>query len=382
MNKNEKGIAYITEFVRGLCPDAEIQFSPEYKLTIRTERALAKVNFSQDEMDDFEVALEQYTNTNYFYTLENRIKFRVYMSLGQEGLLDDFDISSIILNEKGEWLETYRVDVAFTKSFCEILYEGLKLLSDSLNSTLANANVKLPEIVDDAESVRHLIGYYEHHGNLTSRGAEIQSLSFLKAAAVCVILQREQKKKETDIPRLKKAYDKEIYSIVSRLRESPFRDIQLPECIYEYAIQQKKTVNEKSEVQKIKTSVRTSSDETAAKLDKLLEQIDPRLKKRRQGAWSAFRSDNPDRLSQAANSMVELLDQVIGQVCKDTGLAIYLQRKYETHEETKWVDATRKWISETKGKLNRVKHHIDYRSEKLTERLLATAESIILVILE
>lgn len=117
-----------------------------------------------------------------------KIEFRVYIALGQEGLLNNFDISSIILNERGEWLETYRVNVAFAKSFCDILYEGLKLLSNSLDSTLARTNVKLPEIVEDANSVRHLIGYYEHHGNLTTQGAEIQSLSFLKAAGVCVIM--------------------------------------------------------------------------------------------------------------------------------------------------------------------------------------------------
>jgi hypothetical protein len=80
--------------------------------------------------------------------------------------------------------------------------------------------------------------------------------------------------------------------------------------------------------------------------------------------------------------MVELLDQVIGKVCKDTELAVFLKNKYQTHEETKWIDATRKWISETKSNLHRVKHHIDQQSEQLTKSLLTSAESIMLVILE
>lgn len=117
------------------------------------------------------------------------------------------------------------------------------------------------------------------------------------------------------------------------------------------------------------------------RLDDLLEKLDPKLKRRRQGAWQAFRSDNPDRLSQAANSMVELLDKVIGHVCQNSTLAEYLESKYHSSKDTKWVDATRKWISETKSYLHRIKHHVDERPGQITERLLHGAESIMLVVL-
>ena len=80
--------------------------------------------------------------------------------------------------------------------------------------------------------------------------------------------------------------------------------------------------------------------------------------------------------------MVELLDQVIGRVCGSTELADFLTTKYQTHEETQWVDATRKWISETKSNLHRVKHHTDYKTERLTAALLTSAESVMLVLLE
>jgi hypothetical protein len=93
------------------------------------------------------------------------------------------------------------------------------------------------------------------------------------------------------------------------LRREPFRDIQLPECIHEYAAF-KKTSGQRDVEQA--TTINVDVD----KLDGLLEKLDPKLKRRRQGAWQAFRSDNPDRLSQAANSMVELLDQVIGMSVK------------------------------------------------------------------
>lgn len=289
-------------------------------------------------MDDLEVALEQYRNTNYSHTLDNRIKFRIYILLGKEGLLPDFEISSQILNEKGEWLKNVQVNTAFDTWFCGILYEGLNLLSSSLDVTLSGTDLNVEDMKADKEFIDNLIKYYENNGHLTSRRAELRSLSFLKAAAVCVILEREDKKKETAISRLKKEYDKEIYSILSEIRKDVFRDVKLPECLYEYVILRKTTVEEKDNVKQIQTAISEESN----KLDQLLEKLDPQLKKRREGAWLAFKSDNPDRLSQAANSMVELLDQVINQVCQDTELAVFLQRRYQTHEETKWVDATRK----------------------------------------
>ena len=79
---------------------------------------------------------------------------------------------------------------------------------------------------------KYHIGYYEKNGHLTDGGAEIESLSFLKAAAVCELLELDQKKNKSNIPRVKKGYDKKIYAIVSTLRREPFRDIQLPECIH------------------------------------------------------------------------------------------------------------------------------------------------------
>ena len=159
------------------------------------------------------------------------------------------------------------------------------------------------------------------------------------------------------------------------MRREPFRDIQLPECIHEYAV-----YKQTSDQQDVEHAIAIAVD--VDKLDDLLEKLDPKLKRRRQGAWQAFRSDNPDRLSQAANSMVELLDKVIGHVCQNSTLVEYLESKYHSSKDTKWVDATRKWISETKSYLHRIKHHVDERSEQLTERLLHGAESIMLVVLE
>ncbi len=118
-----------------------------------------------------------------------------------------------------------------------------------------------------------------------------------------------------------------------------------------------------------------------SKLDGFLDRLDPRLRRRRDGAWAALGSDNPDRLSQSANSMVELLDQVIGQVCRGIDLATFLKNKYP-NQKTEWVGATRQWIGRTKDNLHSAKHHVDIQSEQLTKALLTTTENILLLILE
>lgn len=165
---------------------------------------------------------------------------------------------------------------------------------------------------------------------------------------------------------------------MSRIRDDPFGDISLPEAMHDYVILQRAVNASKTPIY-VREIV---PDKKQAKLDELLNRLDPRLKRRRAGAWKALRSDNPDRLSQAANSMVELLDQVIRQVCKDTDLPDYLREKYQTRQSTEWVGATRKWIGQTKNNLHSAKHHVDDQSEELTKTLLTTVENIILVILE
>ncbi len=129
--------------------------------------------------------------------------------------------------------------------------------------------------------------------------------------------------------------------------------------------------------------------EDGDELDMLLDGIAPALKKKRAGAWQTFNSNNPDRLSQAASSMVELLSQVIQRACKGKKLGEFLKVKCRDElwgvfgkEETKWVEVTVKWISETKDKLERVKHHADYRSENIAKTLLISCERVILIVLE
>jgi hypothetical protein len=350
-----KSVRYIKDFLKSLAPDAKVQQVQEFTFRIDMHDDRTEVCFDRSQMEDFEVALERFQKTNYFHTLENRIRFRIFVAMGVKGLIPYLQISSELLREKGEWLKNLPTDVAFDTDFCAVLYHGLTLLSGSIGKTLASG-LKLPEVEAEKQAVDNLKRFYEEKGHLTSSGAEMESLSYLKAAAVCAIMEKEKARREAEIPRLRKAIDGEIYSIVSRIRDDPFRDIKLPEAMHDYALQQG-AANTPKTPRYLREVV---PDEEQGKLDKLLDRLDTRLRRRREGAWEALHSDNPDRLSQAANSMVELLDQVISQVCGDTDLATFLTAKYRTHQKTEWVDATRKWIGRTKDNLQSAKHHVDH----------------------
>lgn len=383
MNKNENAVNYVIKLIEKLDSAAKVMvnqpdgFNYYFHLEIQGQRH--KIIFDHDIMDDFEIAIKRYAETDYYYTLENAVKFKVYISLGQEGFIPHLDISSELLNEKREWLKDYRVDVVFEKKLCETLYEGLKKISNFLNEIVKRHSLELHDIKEDKNYIDNLIRYYEENNDsLSSQGVEVESIGFLKAAAVCEIIEKEKIKKQETIHRVVKEIDKEIYSIVSELRKGPFIGIRLPECIYEYAKQNKRHAETRI-VEKKRNAVKKEEKD---KLDKLLEKLDPVLKNKRQGAWRTFNSNNPDRLSQSASSMVELLSQIIKNACKGKKLAEYLKEKYQTKEETEWVEATVKWISKTKTNLQRIKHHTNYKLEKITKILLEHAESIISIILE
>lgn len=184
-------VRYITDFLKWLTPDAGVQQLSEFTFRIDLHNERMDVRFEQSEIEDFEVALERFPNTNYFFTLENRIRFRFSMSLGTKGLIPDFQISSELLREKGEWLKSIRTDVAFDSEFCAILYRGLTILSRSMTKTLASG-LMLPEIEAEKETVENLRRFYEDEGHLTTREAEMESLSYLKAAALCMIMEKRE----------------------------------------------------------------------------------------------------------------------------------------------------------------------------------------------
>lgn len=383
MNKYVNAINHLTGLIKKVDSTAIIRVSQinlyNYNFYIEIRGQKNDIIFGRDLIDDFEIAINKYPETDYYYTLENAIRFKIFISLGQEGFIPSFDISSELLSEKREWLKDYRGDVSFEKKICEIIYEGLKKLSYFLDGIIKTHNLELKEMRGDKEYIDDLMEYYEKNkGSFSSSGVGVDSLGFLKAAAVCEIIGKEKVKKQETMPRITRGIDKEIYFIVAELRKAPFIGIKLPECIYEY-VKQGKT---QTETRILEEERNISEKQESDKLDNLLDKLNPTLKNKRCGAWVTFNSDNPDRLSQSANSMVELLNQVIDSVCSDRKLSEYLKDKYETKEETEWIEAEVKWISKVKDNLQRIKHHPDYKLEKIAKRLLCNAENIILLILE
>lgn len=381
---NEKAVEFIFGVLNELDDEAEVLFDRQsvnlfiYRFRVISKREEVDFQFPRALMDDFEIAIEKYKGTDYYYTLENAVRFDIYIALGSKGLLTDFDISEEILKEKGEWLKRCDVQISFNAKMMVTLNNGLKRLSDFLGQIASAHNLDLRDMKTEKEYIDGLIEYREKHGHLNSEGFGVESLGFLKAGAVCEIIEKRKQTSEVQIPRVKKEIIKEIYQIVQTLRRAPFLGIKLPECIHDYnAANKHQNIQSIQQVPLVKLAYQKGD-----RLDELLDKLDPNLKKKRTGAWIAFHSVNPDRLSQSANSMVELLDRVIGLVCVNRKLAEVLSEKYCTSEETQWIDATRSWISQTKSKLHRVKHHPDYKADILARTLLESAETIMIALLE
>ena len=381
---DEKAVEFIFGVVNELDDEAEVLFDRHsvnlfiYRFRVISKGEEVDFQFTRALMDDFEIALEKYKGTDYYYTLENAIRFEVYIALGSKGLLTGFEISDEILKEKGEWLKRCSVAVSFDAKMTEELNNGLKRLSNFLGQIASDHNLDLKDMTIEKDYIDGLIEYFEKHGHLNSEGVGIESLGFLKVAAVCEIIEKENQRSQVQIPRVKKEIVKDIYRVVQTLRRAPFLGIKLPECIHDYnAAYEHQNIQSIQQVPHAKPAYQKGD-----RLDELLDKLDPSLKKKRAGAWITFHSENPDRLSQSANSMVELLDRVIGLVCVKRELAEVLSEKYCTSEETQWIDATRSWISQTKNKLHRIKHHPDYKADILAQTLLESAETIIIALLE
>jgi hypothetical protein len=374
---DQKAIDFVINMVNTLDKRVEIYLDSSaihlflYLFHLTFQGKKFELEFGRARMDDFEIAIEKYSGTDYYYVLENSIKFKIYIELGSNGLLTDFEISSEIINAKEDrWIEnSLGYKVSLNPRMSDLLNQGLMKLSAFLDKLITQYNINRQDIKDEKQLIDKLINYYKKNGNLSSDGVAGKNLGLLKAAATCLIIDKEKERSHAVIPIVKNEINNQIYEIVRLIREDPFCRIKMPEFIEDYYAANKD--NKTNGLQVSKTD----------DLDSLLDKLNQNLKKKRIGAWDTFKSDNPDRLSQSANSMVELLDKVIGQVCKDKNLSQCLEEKYGS-EEAKWIEAQRKLISETKSNLNRVKHHVDYKNETITKGLLTTAETIMTVLLQ
>jgi hypothetical protein len=368
---------FLAEIVSQFAPAAQVLFHPSRELTVTDHLTSARISFSRGEIDDLAEALKRPTGTAYFANLERHIRIRVAISLMRSGITPDLRLAEELMRGGDEWPANKFVDIALLNPFAQIIVGGMRSLHEALTTLIANSPIEVPAIAEDAANVHYLIKYYEEAANLSSPRVGKENLGYIKGAAICAIALLEEKRRATRIDRIKAAINQQIVSISEWVEDDPYAKIQTPQCVIEYIQAAHTPERTRVEVPRLDTMLATSSD----RLDEYLEALGPQFTRRRQGAWEAFRSDNPDKLSQASNSMVELLDKVLGRLCEGTTMEKFLVERFGDSDEHKWVEATRKWISETKSNLHRVKHHDDYTSAKLIESLMKSAENVMELLL-
>jgi hypothetical protein len=146
-----------------------------------------------------------------------------------------------------------------------------------------------------------------------------------------------------------------------------------------------------------KISLQSLTEKQKDKLGNLLDNLNPNLNKKREGAWTALESQNPDKVSQCANSTVELLKYTIESLTSETKwkeglskLKVYLADRYDSKksfpifiEKTdKWVESTIEFIDAHRTKIEGVKHHHDFEHENVAKGLLMITEGILLILLD
>jgi hypothetical protein len=288
--------------------------------------------------------------------------------LGEEGTIPNVMFSGALLAIDRDWISNaYVAATYFESDYAQGLFGGLQELQASLLSTLS-CGIAMPEVEEELKVVGDLIDFFNQTGHLNSTDVRQASLAYLKGASLCWILKLEAARAKTASPRAKTAYDKKICEIVRHFwLTAPYNRVELPVAVYDYVAQRNHPAPS------------SSPHRSPVDLEPMLQKLDPRLKDRRRGAWVALRSENPDRVSQAANSMVEVLDQVIDRVRGGKEFKDYLADRFP--EQAAVVIASRKWITEVKNGLQAVKHHPVEQSPALAEDLFHQAEWIVSLLL-
>lgn len=193
-----------------------------------------QIRFGRDVMEDFNVACQGSKKSDNYRALDNFIRFRIYIALGNAGLIPKFSVSKPLLDEERDWLKNFKTHFEVTDELNDCFYNGLKELSSFLEEISKKYGLN-EEMQEELRRILGLLDHYKKEHDFKEDGVSEESLGFLKAAAVCVIIRKEREKKSITIPRILRGKDQEIYSIVAPLRENPFPQIKMPDCIHDYA---------------------------------------------------------------------------------------------------------------------------------------------------
>jgi hypothetical protein len=378
-NANSKAITFITDFAKSLVPRAEIAFS-HGALRVANEGKQFSVPISREDLDDLEPVLDGDLPTKYSDGMKSAIQLQIYLAFFHEGLIPNVKLSKVMLEEKRDWTTAIRAGTHFDDELAMRLYRGLKRLESYLDHTLQKHG-EIQGVRKDLDAIRVLTAGYQNNGNLNFGMLGRDALSFLKGAAVLAIMELEDKKNTSSAKRVTDRYDADILLVVQVFESRPYDQIKLPAVLFECL--QDDIPSARASVPALAVARTTLA--AAADLDELLRSLNPRLVDRRQGAWQTLHSDNPDAVSQAVNSMVEVMGEVISLVRKRAGnnppLKDLLPTILSSEGQSDWVLTTHKWISETKSALQSVKHNTAAQPKHIASAAMTAAELVIQILL-
>lgn len=355
--------------MRSAVPDATVEFLRPDALIVTTRERQRPISLGRSRLDDLERALDGSLGMPYLKGLKRDAEFDLYRVLGLEGLLSQgFRLSEYLLKDSGrDWTRNCSLHTQFSPEVAKRLYDGLKRLERSLERSI-DPEISIPEIDHELTTVRDLTRLYDTQQHLNSAGARVESLSYLKAAAIVWIIDLENKMVAAPGPRVKAGYLKKMFEIAAAFEMQPYNRIKLPLALADYV------AREKGAVDASQRGLQQHAD-----IESRLERLDPRLRDRWVGAWQALQSDNADAVSQATNSMVEVLDKVISRLVGPQEFRVYLEGRYPGQADM--LAAMRQWIAKTKESLHSVKHHTEAQSPQLAEDLMHATELIVKILL-
>lgn len=239
-----KAEAFVFDLVHEQCASAQIHPSYnssansfDYRLDFEDRQPSLTVRFDGDRMDDLEEALRN-GSLLHDEVLKNAVRFTAYISLGKVGRMPKgFPISEILVKERGDWKYDLKITTDFDDQFTRQLVEGLGKLHHFLEKHLGE-NQDLGDRLDTLRSahdwIADLMRYYRDKKHLNDTGVSTETLTFFKAAIVAQLIEKEARRITQPLAEIRAAIDREVYTLVEKLRNSYFLHVPLPDWFLEY----------------------------------------------------------------------------------------------------------------------------------------------------
>jgi hypothetical protein len=370
MTDYTKAIEQIRSYLAHMLPFAGIRSSTvRREITVSVGAQSEVLSLSETMLEDLEEALNGGHSAKYVNGQIRDATLGPLIWLGQRGMAPHVVLSNQLINEDLDWDCQIKIDLELGSESAAILNGKLVALREVADRML-QSDVSLPDIQQERDIVDSLISFFEKHNHLNSRGVSSTSLSYVKAAAFLWIREMEASLRTEPSERVKAERSKKYFRLVEQFwLFSPFDRIPLPKLLRDFIAYESDSAPGGS----------TDDPGPSINVGVLLRRVDPRLEARWQGAWEALQSDNPDKVSQAANSMVEVLDQVISHTCQGRPFRDVLASRFPGQQDV--IEKKRAYISSLKNTLHAVKHETNPQPPDLAEDLFHAAEGIIRTLL-